>query len=83
MTGAMLVFLKVVRAVQRRHDSLLSISVERTYKLIRTVCEDLRVLILDWHLCLAMLTPALQWTHETRSGSSVNRLLMGLTIMHR
>ena len=56
VTGTVLIFLEIVRAVQRWHDSLLTIAVERACILIRTVCEDLTVLIMDWHLGLTMLT---------------------------
>ena len=82
VTGAMLVFREIVRAVQRRHDSLLTFIIKGSDELIRTVGKDLRVLILDWHLCLTMLMPALYWTHEATCGSSIYRLLLDFTIVY-
>ena len=82
VTGAMLVFREIVRAVQRGHNSLLTFIVKGSDELIRTVGEDLRVLILDWHLCLTMLMPALYWTHEATCGPSVDRLLLDFTIVY-
>ena len=78
----MLVFCEIVRAVQRRHDSLLTFIIKGSDELIRTVSKDLRVLILDWHLCLTMLMPALYWTHEATCGSSIYRLLLDFSIVY-
>ena len=55
VTGAVLVFLQV-GAIQRWHDGLSAVFLERTYELIRTVGKDLGVIILDRHLSLTMLT---------------------------
>ena len=82
VTGAMLVFCEIIRAVQRWHDSLLTFIVERADELIRAKGKDLRALILDWHLCLTMLPPALYWTHKARCSASIDRLLFDITVVY-